>query len=174
MWASAVLEGERLATDATITLNADGSYADATPAALALLRVTLDDFLTSQPGRFAAEPADPDVEAAFREQWEGSGSPDLGGIGTIRRADGSKIRVRFVMTQLDDGRYLAALDEVAGGVEDAPRVFTLGEVLSEWRTAERRLETVPSDTAEWSTIQEEIASLRDRYQRLFEIRRQAR
>jgi PAS domain-containing protein len=62
----------------TLTINADGTMADANAAALDLLRVTLQQLRELPPGAFSAEPADPAADEAFREQWENEGNPDIG------------------------------------------------------------------------------------------------
>ena len=97
---------------ATMVINADGTTADASPAALELLGLTLETPCAAA-GCPVADLRIPQ-QAAFREQWEGQGSPDLGGEATIRRLDGSSVRVKFGITPIEDGRYLAMLEPVAG------------------------------------------------------------
>lgn len=86
-----------MADEATILINADGTYADASPSALTPLGVELREFLGMAPGSFSPESPDPEADRAFREAWEQSGSPDLGGEATILRGDGTKARVRFMI-----------------------------------------------------------------------------
>lgn len=152
----------------TLILNPDGSTADANAAALELLRVTLDELRALPPGAFSPEPPDPVATEAFREQWEREGSPDLGGEGTIRRLDGSEVRVKFGITPTDDGRFVAIMEEVASPV-DAPQVlYTGGQVLALWRAAERRLAEIPEGSAEWQAVTREIEIFRSRYHALFD------
>ena len=66
-------------TDATMILNEDGTAADASPAALDILGVTLDQLRELPGGAFSANPPDPQADAAFRERWERQGSPEIGG-----------------------------------------------------------------------------------------------
>jgi hypothetical protein len=113
------------------------------------------------------EPADPVAQAAFREHWEGQGSPDIGGEATMRRLDGTSIRVKFGITPIEDGRYLAVLEPVAGLTQQPPTVYTAGQVLAEWRAAERRMIAIPPDTAEWHDTQAQIETFRRRYQEVF-------
>jgi PAS domain-containing protein len=149
-------------------INADGTTVDANDAALELFRVTLDELRTLPPGAFATEPPDPVAREAFREQWERLGEPDLGGEATIRRLDGSEVRVKFGITPTEDGRFVAIMEEV-GSATDAPAVvYTAGQVLAEWRAAERRLAEIPAGSAEWRAVTRDIEIFRARYHSLFD------
>jgi PAS domain-containing protein len=150
----------------TLILNADGTTADANPAALELLCVTLDELRALPAGAFSPEPPDPEASAAFRREWEREGEPDMGGEATIRLLDGSTLRVKFGITPIDDGRFLAILEEIAG--TDAPPVmYTAGQILAEWRAAERKLAEIPEGSAEWRAVSHEIDVFRSRYHELF-------
>jgi len=59
------------------------------------------------------------------------------------------------------------IEPTAGQVERRATVYTVGEVLAQWRAAERKLEELDAGGIEWRTVQADIASLRERYQRLF-------
>jgi PAS domain-containing protein len=154
-------------TDATLILNEDGTAAEASPEALAILGVTLDQLRELPGGAFAATAPDPRADAAFREQWERQGSPDIGGEATIQRLDGEKVRIKFAISPLDDGRYRAVLMPTSGLTEDPPTVYTAGEVLAEWRAAERKLMTLPPGSPELALVQADIDAFRRRYQELF-------
>jgi len=91
-----------MADEATILINADGTYADASPSALTLLGVELPEFLAMAPGSFSPEPPDLVADRAIREAWEQAGPPDLGGEATIRRGDGTTARVRFTVMPQED------------------------------------------------------------------------
>ena len=127
----------------TIIVTADGRYRDANASALDLLGVTLDELRSSDPGRFAVEPADAEADAAFREAWEASGKPDIGGATTIRRADGAKARVKFAIREMEDGSYTVLLTPVPATPEPTT-VYTVGDVLAAWRASERQLEDSPT------------------------------
>ena len=151
-------------------LRADGTYAGASSAALEMLGVSLDELIASKPGRFSAEPADERATSAFREQWEGSGQPDVGGTGTLRRADGQLIRVTFLITRQPDGGFVAMMRPAES--KDTPtRLFALGDVLSSWRAAERRLAGIAADDPDWTAVVDEVSVLREQYHHLFESRR---
>ncbi len=154
----------------TLTLNADGTAADANDAALALLRVTLADLRALPPGALSVDPPDPAASQAFREQWEREGEPDIGGEGTLRRPDGSTVRVKFGITPLDDGRFLAIMEELPVATEAPPVLYTAGQVLAEWRAAERRLAAIVEGSAEWQSVSDEIEVFRRRYHALFDQR----
>jgi PAS domain S-box-containing protein len=152
----------------TIIVTADGTYTDANPAALDLLGVTLDELRASPPGRFSAEPSDPDAEAAFRDQWEASGRPDLGGAGRLRRADGSTAWVKFAIREVDDGSFVVLLTPVPDRPQQPSVLYTVGDVLAEWRAAERRLEALAEDAPERHSILADIEEFREQYQVLFQ------
>ena len=150
-----------------MVINADGTTADASPAALELLGLTLEQLRALPPGALSPEPRDPEAQEAFLEQWERQGSPDIGGEATMRRLDGSSIRVRFGLKPIEDGRFLALIEPIAGPTEQPPVVYTAGQVLAEWRAAERRMIEIPPDSDEWHVAQAEIETFRKRYQELF-------
>ena len=154
----------------TLTLNADGTTADANDAALALLRVTLDELRALPPGALSVEPPDPAAGEAFREEWQRAGTPDIGGESTLRRPDGTTVRVKFGITPLDEGRFLAIIEEIAGHAEAPPVLYTAGQVLAEWRAAERRLAAIAEGSAEWDAVSAEIDAFRRRYHALFDQR----
>jgi PAS domain-containing protein len=157
----------------TLTLNADGTMADANVEALAFLRVTLAELRALPPGAFSAEPRDPAAGEAFREQWQREGSPDIGGEGTLRRLDGSSVRVKFGITPLEDGRFLAIMEEVDAKLDAPPVLYTAGQALAEWRAAERRLAAIVEGSAEWQAVSQEIEEFRRRYHALFDQRARA-
>lgn len=157
---------------ASILLNADGTYADASPAALELLGVTLSDLVSSQPGRFAAEPANTAEQSAFLSQWERAGSNDIAGVGTIRRPDGQLRRITFLIKRLPDGRFRSLIRPADGPTSAPVRIFTLGEVLEQWRSAERRLAEIPQEAPDWAVVADEVAALRDQYHSLYRTRRE--
>ncbi len=151
-------------------MNPDGTYADASPAALEILGVALDQLLAMAPGAFAVDTPDPAAEAAFRKSWESEGSPTIGGQATIRRPDGQQRRVAFQIFPRDDGRLLAIL-RVAADDREAERVmYTAGDALAAWRAAERRLQPLVEGSPEWTAIRREIDSFRAAYQRAFRSR----
>lgn len=154
-------------SNATIILAADGTAEDATPQALELLGVTLERLRQLPPGAFAATPPDPEGDTAFRAEWEQAGAPDIGGEATIQRLDGAKVRIKFAIARLDDGRFRAVLERAGGSTESAPLVYTAGQVLAEWRAAERRLAELTPDDPDYARITADIESFRSRYQEMF-------
>ena len=126
-------------------LNADGTTADANREALDMLGVTLDELVALPAGAFSPEPPDAEAHAAFREQWERQGTPDIGGEATLRRLDGSSVRVKFGITPIEEGRFVAVLEPVGATIDAPPVLYTAGQVLAEWRAAERRLDAIPEE-----------------------------
>jgi len=154
----------------TLTINADGTMADANAAALDLLRVTLGELRALPPGAFSPEPPDPVASEAFRKQWERQGNPDIGGEGTLQRPDGSSVRVKFGITPLEDGRFVAILEEIDAETDAPAILYTAGQVLAEWRAAERRLAAIVEGSPEWTAVTTEIEVFRRRYHALFDRR----
>jgi PAS domain S-box-containing protein len=148
-------------------LNADGSTADANREALDMLGITHDELVGLRPGAFSPEPPDAEADAAFREEWQRQGTPDIGGEATLRRLDGSSVRVKFGITPIEEGRFVAVLEPVGAPTDAAPVVYTAGQVLAEWRAAERRLDAIPEGTAEWRAVRHDIDVFRRRYQAMF-------
>lgn len=154
----------------TLILNADGTTADANEAALGLLRVTLEQLRELAPGAFSAEPPDAGANEAFREQWERQGAPDVGGEGTVRRLDGTSVRVKFGITSMDDGRFLVMMEEKPTETGAPTVLYTAGQVLAEWRAAERRLAEIPEGSEEWRAVSDEVDLFRRGYHALFDQR----
>jgi hypothetical protein len=152
---------------ATLTIRADGTIAEASPDALHLLGVSLAQLRALPSGAFAPEPPDAEANEAFRAQWESGGRPDIGGAATLKRLDGSKVRVRFAISSREDGGYFAVLAPMRGSTSAPATVFTGGRILSEWRAAERRLTEVAPGSDEAQAIEAEIERLRTHYQELF-------
>lgn len=157
---------------ASLTLDAAGRAVDASPEALEILGVTLEELLALPPGAFSSAPPDPEASAAFREEWERRGRPDLFGEGTIKRLDGTAIRVRFAITATADDRFEAVLEPIDRPVERSSAVFVGGDVIAAWREAERRLADLEPGSPEWLTVSDEIDRFRTTYQGLF-ARREA-
>lgn len=156
---------------AEVTLDEAGQVTGANEAALALLGVSLDDLLSAPRGAFAAHPMPPDEDAAFRAQWEAAGRPGLGGESTVRRRDGSEVRIRFVLGQRPDGGYTVNFEPTGTPPDEPDSRLTLGEVLTAWRHAERRLEAVDADDSEAAALRAEAQRLREMYQHGFAARR---
>ena len=156
---------------ATVLLDETGKVEAASAAALELLGTTLAALMAAPRGAFAAQPAPADEEAALRVEWEARGRPELAGEATVKRADGRELRVRYLIARRNDGRFDVVL-EPTFGPEDAPAsVFALGEVLGEWRAAERRLAELSPDSPDWAAVSGEIARLRATYQAGYRARR---
>ncbi len=85
----------------------------------------------------------------------------------MRRPDGKQVRLKFLIVPRKDGRFVAVLRPSSGTVGLPTSLFTIGQILSVWRAAERRLEAVETGSAEWAAIQTEIEAFREQYQRLF-------
>lgn len=85
----------------------------------------------------------------------------------MRRLDGTELRVKFGVTPIEEGQYLAILEPVAGPTSAPSEIYTAGQALAHWRAAERRLAEIPEGTAEWRSVHHEIDTFRKRYHELF-------
>jgi PAS domain-containing protein len=153
--------------EARITMNAAGAIIDANAEALALYGLGLAELRAAPPGAFSAEPQSDEEQAAFRRDWESSGRPDMVGSATLKRLNGSTVRVRFGITAAPDGTFIAILRPIDEPIEAPPVVYSAGDVLARWRAAERDLEAVAPDAPERSGIEREIERFRDAYQHVF-------
>ena len=94
------------------------------------------------------------------------GAQPLVGTAGLKRADGTTVRVSYAIEALGAG-FRARLSTIAGSPEGPPSVYSVGNVLTEWRAAERDLAQLTPGTPAWDQRQAEIAILRSRYQELF-------
>jgi PAS domain-containing protein len=152
--------------EAVIMVDAAGAYLDANAFALELLGVSLDELRSSAPGRFAVQAIDDAEQSALRAQWETGGARPLVGTAGMRRPDGALIRVAYAIEAVDGG-FRARLWQIEGTPEDPPSYFTVGDVLREWRAAERNLAELKRGTPAWARTLDEIELLRGKYQELF-------
>ena len=157
---------EEESAEAVITLDSVGRYVDASAAALDLLGVSLAELRASAPDRFTMRPATDVEQAALRSQWTNDGSPPLVGTAGLRRGDGTTIRVAYAVEPGGRG-FRARLWRVDGSPHEPTTLFTLGDVLREWRSAERELTELSAGTPDWARILSEIELLRGRYHELF-------
>ncbi len=58
---------------------------------------------------------------------------------------------------------MAILQPTDGSKSASGTVFALGDVLAQWRAAERHLAEISSDSPEWQAVSAEIATLREAY-----------
>jgi PAS domain S-box-containing protein len=156
---------------AIIVAREDGTITEASPAALELIGVTFDELRNAPRGAFSAQQTSPDEDAAIREQWSASGKPDIGGETTIRRADGGEVRIRYLVAREPSGDYLTVLVPVDGREDRPSTIYGLGDVLTAWRSAERRLEALVPGSVEWRAVTAEIMTLRATYQAEYEQKR---
>ncbi len=156
--------------DALVIIDAVGRYLEGNVRALEILGVSLDQLQESTGATFATAPPDPEQAEAFRVAWEHAGRPDITGETSVRRPDGRLVRVRFAITPRADGTYAAPFEPIAGSHADPVALHTVGDVLTAWRSAERRLESLEPGSPEWEAAQEEVAWLRDRHATAFRER----
>jgi len=89
------------------------------------------------------------------------------GTAGLKRGDGKTIRVSYAIEAVEAG-FRARLSSIGGAPEAPPTVFSVGDVLREWRAAERELAELEPGTSAWARTSREIDMLRDRYQELFQ------
>ena len=149
------------AMEAVLTIGADGRYTGANEAALHLLGVSLVELRSSPPDRFAIPPTIDADQAAFRAEWDAGGSQLVVGTAGLRRADGTLIRVAYAIEAADLG-YRARIWQVDGSPHAPVSIYTVGDVLREWRAAERKLAELVPGTSGWARTLNEVDFLRDR------------
>jgi PAS domain S-box-containing protein len=161
---------EQQATEAVITLDADGRYVDANAAALGLLGVSLAELRASAADRFTILPTIDVDQSAFRAELETGGEHPLVGTAGLRRADGTTLRVAYAIEAVASG-FRARLWQVEGSPDAPSSLYTVGDVLRQWRVAERVLAELAPGTPEWTRTVSEIELLRSKYQELFRTAR---
>jgi PAS domain-containing protein len=151
---------------ATVIIDAEGHYLDADAAAVDLLGVaSVEELRATPPGRFAALPADPEEQEAWRRAYFATRADGVLAEIAFRRLDGELVRVRTVIAPDADGTFRALFYPVERPTTNlAARIYRIADVLAEWRGAERRLVEVDPDTDEGQAIAAEVELLRGQYQ----------
>ena len=154
---------------ATVMLDRDGRYLDADDHALDLLGVASVEALRAMsPDDFAAVPPDPVEQEAWRKAYFASRAEGVLAEGAFRRPDGELVRVRTAIIEQPDGRFRALFYPIQRPTTDlSSRIYRIGDVLGEWRAAERRLAELDPDSEEGRRVTAEIDLLRHQYQELF-------
>ena len=153
-------------SEAAITIDAVGRLVDANEAALVLLAVSLAELLASPPERFTIRPTIEVAQSASHGEWATGGSQPRVGTAGLRRGDGTTIRVAYAIEPAGSG-YRARLWPADDAPPTSRRGLTVGDVLREWRSAERGLAELVPGTPEWLRKLSEIEALRGRYQEVF-------
>lgn len=153
---------------ASVILDRDGRYIDADERALDLLGVgTVDELRSTPPDIFAAVPPDPEEQEAWRKAYFASRAEGVLAEGAFRRLDGELVRVRSAIMEEPDGRFRALFYVIERPTTNlAARTYRIGDVLAEWRAAERRLSAVDPDTEEGRRLQSDVDVLRAQYHQL--------
>jgi len=151
--------------DARVLVGSSSEILEASPAALDLLGLTLDELKALPPGSMSVE-TDAAASDEFAAAWEGDGRPPLVGAGTARRLDGSLVRLRYYLWAQADGSIEVFLERSQEPVSEPPRAYAIGKVLSAWRAAQRQLEALEPGSPEWRTADAENQYFRAEYRRL--------
>jgi PAS domain-containing protein len=159
---------------ATVMLDREGRYLDADEAALELLGVaSVEEFRSMSPAVFAAVPPDPEEQEAWRRAYFASRAEGVLAEGALRRTDGELVRIRTAVLEEPDGRFRALFYPVERPTTNtAAKLYRIGDVLAEWRAAERQLAEVDPASEEGVALAAEVELLRQQYQEL--VRRAAR
>jgi PAS domain-containing protein len=154
---------------ATVLLGADGRYLDADEQALDLLGVeSVEALRATPPETFAAVPPDPAEQEALRRAYYASRAEGVLAEGAFRRTNGELVRVRTAILEEDEGRYRALFYVLERPTTDVTaKTYRISDVLSEWRSAERRLADVDPLSDDGRRLHNEVAALRDQYQQMF-------
>ena len=152
-----------------LRLDATGRWLDASDEALELLGVPSVDALRElPPDAFSPEPTDPAEQAAFQEAYATSLAQGLLIECPFRRLDGELVRARAAILADHDGDYRLLFYPVERPTTNlSTKVFTIADVLAEWRGAERRLVALDGGSDEAQRLSGEIEVLRMTHERLF-------
>ena len=153
---------------AAVTLDAAGRYVDANDTALDLLGVdSVEALRSTSPETFSPLPPDPEEAAAFQEAYLASAARGLLVESAFRRTDGELVRARTAI--LPDGEgYRVVFHPIERPTADVSvRIYTISDVLAEWRQAERRLVDLAPDSDEAVRVTDQIELFRAQYQQMF-------
>ena len=155
---------------ASVTLDARGRYVDADPAALELLGVaSVEELRGTPPERFAAVPPDPEEQEALRQAYVASRANGVLAEVAFRRLDGELVRVRTAILEQGGGRYRALFYPIERPTTNlTPRVYSIAQVLAEWRSAERQLVELDPASPEARELAADIEVLREQHRMLFQ------
>lgn len=158
---------------ATVILDREGRYLDADEAALELLGVaSVEEFRSMSPAVFAAVPPDPEEQEAWRKAYFSSRAEGVLAESALRRTDGELVRIRTAILEEPDGRFRALFYPVERPTTNvSAKLYRIGDVLAEWRAAERELDEVDPASDEGIALAAEVALLRSQYKEL--VRRAA-
>jgi PAS domain-containing protein len=153
---------------AAVKLDAAGRYVDANQTALELLGVPSVEVLReTKPDTFSPRPPDLEEQAAFMEAYIASAAKGLLVESALRRTDGELIRARTAILPEGDG-YRVVFHPLERPTENlSVRVYTISDVLAEWRQAERKLVDVEPGSDEAIRVNEQIELFKTQYQRMF-------
>ena len=154
---------------ATVLLDRDGRYLDADETALDLLGVaSVEELRRTPPDAFAAVSPDPEEQEAWRKAYFASRADGVLAEGAFRRLDGELVRVRTAIIEEPDGRFRALFYPIERPTTNlAAKTYRIGDVLSEWRAAERRLADLDPGSDEGRTVQRDVEVLQEQYRQLF-------
>jgi PAS domain-containing protein len=155
---------------ATVTLDAAGRYVDANQPALDLLGVSSVEALRAAgPETFAVTATDPEESAAFQRAYAESAARGLLIESAFRRTDGELVRARSAILPDGTGGYRAVFHPIERPTTDVSwRIYTIADVLAEWRSAERRLVELDPGSDAAARVTEQIELFREQYRRMFD------
>ena len=155
---------------AVITLDDAGSITGANETALALVGVSLGEFLAAPRGFL-------DATVPGRRTGGATGTGGVGrSTGTRRRQHAQSHRWNrspdpVCRRPRDGGGFKVEIEPIQAPLDAPDILMTLGDVLSAWRRAEQRLAALDAETSEAMALREEAECLREMYQRGFAARR---
>lgn len=153
---------------ATVLLDREGRYLDADDLALDLLGVaSVEELRRTLPETFAVVPGDPEEQEAWRRAYFATRAEGVLAEVAFRRLDGELVRVRTAILEEPNGHFRAMLYPIERPTTNlSTKTYRIGDVLAEWRAAERRLSAVDLDTDEGRDVQRDVELLRDQYRRM--------
>jgi hypothetical protein len=119
------------------------------------------------PAVFAAVPPDPAEQEAWRKAYFASRAEGVLVEGALRRTDGELVRIRTAILEEPDGRFRALFYPVERPTTNlTAKVYRIGEVLAEWRAAERELSELDPTSEEGMALAADVELLRSQYRKL--------
>lgn len=149
------------AAAAAVVIGMDARYLDASPEALVIYGVTVEEFRTRSVGDFSPEFREV-VRGAWAEWCSTDAWPRVVTGASIRRPDGTVAVAHATFRRVADDAIEGRLELLDPG---SPAARSTQRILDEWRHVEDRIRAAGEH--DMATLGVRAAALRDEYQRVF-------
>jgi PAS domain-containing protein len=155
--------------DAVVTISPDGRCLAASPAALELLGVRLDELRAGDVGALVPGTFGDAARESWRV-WVASGMALARGEKEIVQPGGRRVRVMFETVRRADGMYDETLVALPGNPDRRRPNTTLAAVLEAVREAERALAELPKRSRRRRALRTDIGQLREAFEQIVRSR----